>query len=78
LQFLELFRGHINAKVLSQWFLVIQGVGCSLIVVILKDEKRRKKLDSWISLSLPSILLSHLSMIGDEIWEIKGGEKKSP
>ena len=37
------------------------GVGCSLLVVVLKEETKGKKLDSGIS--FPSILVSLLSSV---------------
>ena len=61
LEFWELFRGYINARALSGvaggcwWF---SWVGCGMLVVVLKEETKRKTSDSGISISLPSILPS--------------------
>jgi hypothetical protein len=57
------------------WLLVVWGVGCSLLVVLLK-ETRRKKLHSEISVSvfLLAYFLSYL-VIWREAWGDKGREK---
>jgi hypothetical protein len=49
------FRGYINTRALvgrvGGWW-SFRAVLCSLLVVMLKDETRRRKLDSDLSLSL--------------------------
>ena len=63
------------------WWLVVPcgvgvGVGCGLLVAVLKEEIKGKKLDSGIATSLsPSILLSLLSSDRGEMEEDKGWER---
>jgi hypothetical protein len=52
LEFWELFQGYINGRVPRGVFGHLEGVGCSLLVVLLKEETRGKELDSGISPSL--------------------------
>jgi hypothetical protein len=62
LEFSELFRGYINARAqINVWWdgwCSSGGVGCGLFVVVLKEEKKGKKLDSesssFLSLLYPS------------------------
>lgn len=58
--------------------MVVQRIGYSFLVVVIKEEAKRKKLHSGIlSLSHPplSLFLSYL-VIGGEAGGIKGGKKE--
>jgi hypothetical protein len=84
LEFWELFTRYINSSALRGriwWLLVFREFGCSLLVVMLKEEMKGKKLDSDLSLPLsfslpPLSLFLSSDMIGDEAWRIKSENKK--
>jgi hypothetical protein len=62
---LELFRGYINARALRSevGYWSFREIGSSLLVVVLKEETKGKKLDSEISISLSP--LSSFSLSSD-------------
>lgn len=53
-------------------------VGCSSLVVMLKEETKGKKIVSGISPPLPPLSFLSYLVIGCEAWVIKGGEEEKP
>lgn len=52
----------------------VGGVGCELLMVLVREDTKSRRSDSWISLFLSFILLSLISNIRGK--EGKGEEKK--
>lgn len=85
MKFWELFRGYINARALKgrvgSWWL-FKGVGCSLLIVVVKEETKAKKLDAGTSLSpslpSPSYSVSHLVIGAGSSRDKGGGGKENP
>jgi hypothetical protein len=81
LEFWELSKGHINARApigrVGGWWL-FREVGCSLLVAMVKEDTKGKKLGPGILIVPPlSLFLSYLVFVG-ETRGIKRGEMKNP